>query len=193
MPEITQLLHAMETDGERASEELLPLVYQELRRHAAVRIAREPAGQTLQATALVHEAWLRLVGGEQARHWQNRGHFFGAAAEAMRRILIEQARRKARLKRGGDWVRIEFGGLDVAVSTPDEKILLVDEALDRLKELDPEKGRVVVLKFYLGLSNLEAAEVLGDTERTVERQWAYSRAWLFGYIVNQQRAEAGVA
>lgn len=192
MSEITQLLIAMETDGDRAAEELLPLVYQELRRHAALRIAREPAGQTLQATALVHEAWMRLVGGGHVQRWQNRGHFFGAAAEAMRRILIEQARRKARIKRGGEWVRVDFDGIDVADATPDEKILLVDEALERLKELDPEKGRVVVLKFYLGLSNQEAAECLGVTERTVERQWAYSRAWLFGYITNQQKLEAGV-
>ena len=164
-----------------ASADLLPLVYHELRRHAAGRMAREAAGQTMQPTALVHEAWLRLTGNGDHR-WQNRAHFFGAAAEAMRRILIENARRKARLKRGGNPLRVELDDVDLAASTPDEKVLLIDEALERLQAEDPEKAKVVVLKFFVGLTNQEVAENLGVTERTVERHWAYAKAWLFQTI-----------
>ena len=184
MTEITQVLQAMGRGESRASEKLLPLVYDELRRHAAVRMAREPAGQTLQPTALVHEAWLRLVGsGDQA--WQNRAHFFGAAAEAMRRILIENARRKSRLKRGGDQMRIDINQLELAATTPDEKVLMVDEALEKLRAQDPEKARVVMLKFFGGYTNQEVAASLNVTERTVERHWAYAKAWLFQIIRGQ--------
>jgi RNA polymerase sigma factor (TIGR02999 family) len=156
----------------------LPLVYNELRQLAAARMAQESAGQTLQATALVHEAWLRMVG-DGDRTWQNRAHFFGAAAEAMRRILVESARRKSRLKRGGGQVRLDIDELDLAATSPDEKVLLMDEALEKLRAEDPEKARIVVLKFFGGLTNQEVAENLGVNERTVERQWAYAKAWLF--------------
>lgn len=181
MSEITQILQAVGRGEAQASEELLPLVYQDLRRHAAVQMARESAGQTLQPTALLHEAWLRVVGDGQPR-WQNRAHFFGAAAEAMRRILIENARRKSRLKHGGGQVRVEADQLELAATTPDDKILLINDALERLQTEDPEKARVVVLKFFGGRTNQEVAEALAVTERTVERHWAYAKAWLFQNI-----------
>jgi len=179
--EITQVLHAIARSEEGASEKLLPLVYSELRRLAGARMAHELPGQTLQPTALVHEAWLRLVG-DGDRTWQNRGHFFGAAAEAMRRILIERARHKSRLKHGGGQVRFNIEDLELADTTPDDKVLLVDEALVRLKQEDPELERIVVLKFFGGLSNAEIAESLGLANRTLDRQWAYARAWLYRYI-----------
>jgi RNA polymerase sigma factor (TIGR02999 family) len=185
MTDITQVLEAVGRGDPKASDQLLPLVYDELRRQAAVRMSREAAGQTLQPTALVHEAWLRLVG-DGNRIWQNRAHFFGAAAEAMRRILIENARRKSRLKRGGDQVRVDSDGAELAATTPDEKILLIDEALETLQVQDPEKARVVVMKFFGGHTNQEVAACLGVTERTVERQWAYAKAWLFQVIRNQK-------
>jgi RNA polymerase sigma factor (TIGR02999 family) len=185
MTEITQMLQAIGRGDHRASEELLPLVYDELRRHAAARMAHEAAGQTLQPTALVHEAWLRLVGNSD-RNWQNRAHFFGAAAEAMRRILIENARRKSRLKRGGDQVRLDIEHLELAATTPEDKVLLIDEALEQLRARDPEKARVVVLKFFGGYTNQEVAESLGVTERTVERHWAYAKVWLFQTIRTQE-------
>ena len=179
--EVTQMLHAVERGEACAATDLLPLIYSELRRHAAVRMAREPAGQTMQPTALVHEAWLRVMrSGEQ--RWENRAHFFGAAAEAMRRILIENARRKARLKRGENPLRIDLDHVEVYASTPDEKVVLIGEALEQLRAEDPEKARVVVLKFFVGLTNQEVAENLGVTERTVERHWAYAKAWLFHCI-----------
>jgi RNA polymerase sigma factor (TIGR02999 family) len=181
MSDVTQMLEAVGRGEACASTELLPLVYHELRRHAAGRMAREAAGQTMQPTALVHEAWLRLmVGGD--RRWQNRAHFFGAAAEAMRRILIENARRKARLKRGANAVRLNLDAVELAATTPDEKVLLIDEALERLRAEDPAKAQVVVLKFFVGLTNQEVAENLGVTERTVERHWAFAKAWLFQSI-----------
>jgi RNA polymerase sigma factor (TIGR02999 family) len=184
MSEITQLLHAVDRGEARASEELLPLVYQDLRRHAAVQMARESPGQTLQPTALLHEAWLRLTTPGQTR-WQNRGHFFAAAAEAMRRILIENARRKARLKRGGGQVRVDLDQIEFASATPDEKVLLINDALERLRAEDPEKASVVVMKFFGGRTNQEVAEALAVTERTVERHWAYAKAWLFQHIRTQ--------
>jgi RNA polymerase sigma factor (TIGR02999 family) len=185
MSEITQVLQAVGRGEAGASEKLLPLVYDELRRHAAVRMAQEAPGQTLQPTALVHEAWLRLVGNGD-RTWQNRAHFFGAAAEAMRRILIENARRKSRLKRGGDQVRLDIDRLELAETTPDEKILLIDEAVEKLRAQDPEKAQVVVMKFFGGRTNQEVAGILGVTERTVERQWAYAKAWLYQVIRAQK-------
>ena len=185
MTEITQVLQAIGQGDGRASEELLPLVYDELRRLAAARMAQEAAGQTLQPTALVHEAWLRLVG-DGDRTWQNRAHFFGAAAEAMRRILIENARRKSRLKRGGNRQRLNIDDLELAATTPDDKVLLIDEALEKLQGEDPEKARVVVLKFFGGLTNQEVAEGMGVNERTVERHWAYAKAWLFQTIRKQR-------
>ncbi len=178
------MLQAVERGDASASGDLLPLVYHELRRHAAGRMAREAVGQTMQPTALVHEAWLRLIGNGDSR-WQNRAHFFGAAVEAMRRILIENARRKARLKRGGNPLRVDLDQIELAAATPDEKVLLIDDALERLEREDAEKARVVVLKFFVGLTNQEVAENMGVTERTVERHWAYAKAWLFQHIQSE--------
>ena len=183
MNEITQILLAR-TEGGCDSEELLPLVYNDLRRLAAARMAREAEGQTLQPTALVHEAWLRIFG-QGVRRWENRGHFFGEAAEAMRRILIERARRKSRLKHGGDWVRVNMDGLTLATTTADDKVIIIDQALERLERHDPQRAKVVVMKFFGGLTNHEVAESLGVAERTVERQWAFAKAWLFQNIREQ--------
>ena len=144
-------------------------------------MAHEQPGQTLQATAVVHEAWLRLVSNGDWT-WKNRAHFFGAAAEAMRRILIENARRKSALKRGGGLARVDIEGLDLTAASPDDKILMLDEALEKLKAEDPEKARIVVMKFFGGMTNQEIGEHLGVTERTIERQWAFARAWIFQAI-----------
>jgi RNA polymerase sigma factor (TIGR02999 family) len=186
MSEVTLLLEAVSRGEAHASEELLPLVYEELRHLAAARMAQEASGQTLQPTALVHEAWLRLVGGGN-QTWQNRAHFFGAAAEAMRRILIERARRKARLKRGGGQVPLNLDDFEIVSTTPDERVLMVDDALQQLESQDAKLARVVTLKFFGGLTNTEVAEVLGVTERTVLNHWAYARAWLLRQIAEQQR------
>lgn len=184
MSDITLMLQAVERGEEQASNDLLPAVYEELRRLAAVRMAREPEGQTLQPTALVHEAWLQLVG-EKGRNWQNRAHFFGAAADAMRRILIDRARRKSRLKHGGGQARLNIQDLNLAQTAPDDNVLLIDEALGKLEQEDPEQARVVVLKFFGGLTNREVAENLGIGERTVDRQWACAKVKLFRWIRNQ--------
>jgi RNA polymerase sigma factor (TIGR02999 family) len=181
MSEITLLLQAAESGQSQASEKLLPLVYEELRRLAAARMAQEAAGQTLQATALVHEAWLRMVG-EGDRTWQNRAHFFGAAAEAMRRILIDRARRKSSLKHGGGKQRLDIEELELADTTPDEKVLLVNEALEQLEADQPERARVVVLKYFGGLTNQEVAEALDIGERSVDRHWMCAKSWLFRKI-----------
>jgi len=184
MSEITLVLQAIERGESKASEDLLPLVYDELRRLAAARMAQEAAGQTLQPTALVHEAWLQLVGAGE-RSWQNRAHFFGAAADAMRRILIDKARRKSRLKRGAGQVRLDIDELELAETTPDDNVLLINEALEKLEREDPEQARVVVLKFFGGLTNQEVAENLGVSQRTVERQWACAKAGLFRWVRSQ--------
>lgn len=184
MSDITFVLDAMSKGDSRASEELLPLVYEELRKLAAARMAQEAAGQTLQPTALVHEAWLRLVG-DGKRTWENRSHFFGAAAEAMRRILIERARRKSRLKRGGGQALLDIADFDVAAAMPDDKILLVNDALEEFKAEDPQKARIVLMKFFAGLTNEQVAEVLNLNERTVRRQWEFAKAWLFDRITQQ--------
>jgi RNA polymerase sigma factor (TIGR02999 family) len=178
MNDITLMLDAISAGDHHASERLLPLVYDELRRLAAARMSQEASGHTLQPTALVHEAWLRLAGGEN-QSWENRAHFFGAAAEAMRRILIERARRKSRLKRGSGQALLDIADLDVVAAMPDDKILLVDEALEQLKLEDPEKARIVLLKFFAGATNEQAAEILNVNERTVRRQWEFAKAWLF--------------
>lgn len=181
MSEITLMLQAVGRGEKRASEDLLPLVYAELRQLAAMRMAREAAGQTLQPTALVHEAWLRLVT-EGDRTWENRAHFFRAAALAMRRILVDRARNKSSLKRGGGRERVNIEDVDLAAAPTDDRVLLVDEAVARLEADDPESANVVTLKFFGGLTNKEVAESLGVTERTVERQWAYAKACLFQMI-----------
>lgn len=178
--EITRILNGH--DGRNCpAEELLPLVYAELRTLAAARMARESSGHTLQATALVHEAWMRIAG-QAGQRWENRAHFFAAAAEAMRRILIENARRKSRLKHGGGQIRVELEGLELAAATPDEQVLLLDDALAKLQLADPQKARIVVMKFFGGMSGAEIADLLGLTERTVERQWAFAKAWLLSDI-----------
>ena len=184
MSEITLMLEAVARGEKQASEELLPLVYDELRRVAAARMAREAAGQTLQPTALVHEAWVRLAGGQE-QLWENRAHFFGAAAEAMRRILIERARRKSRLKHGSGQMLLDIEDLDVAAALPDDKILLVNEALERLRAEDPETAQVVTLKFFGGLTNEEIVEITGTSDSTVRRQWKYAKLWLYNCIGNQ--------
>jgi RNA polymerase sigma factor (TIGR02999 family) len=182
MNEITQVLGAVARGEAGAAEDLLPLVYEELRRLAGARMAQEAPGQTLQATALVHEAWLRLVN-EGHRTWANRALFFAAAAEAMRRILIENVRRKSRLKRGGgQLIRVELSDMDLAEKTPDDRVLLIDEALERLKAQNPEAAQLVSMKFFAGMTNQEVAETLGVTERTVERRWAFAKAWLLRTI-----------
>jgi len=161
----------------QSAENLLPLVYDELRRLAAAQMSNESGTQTLQATALVHEAWLRLNGTGPGQ-WQNPGHLFGAAATAMRRILIERARRRARLKHGAGQPHLDIAGVDLAGAVPDDRLLAVNEALDELERADPAKARIVLLKFFGGLTNAEVAEALQVTERTVERQWAFARVWL---------------
>ncbi|HEX8313100.1 MAG TPA: ECF-type sigma factor [Chthoniobacteraceae bacterium] len=180
MDDITQCLSAAREGGD--SHDLLPLVYGELRRLATLRMVRESQGQTLQATALVHEAWLRLVG-KGDRRWENRAHFFGAASQAMRRILIENARRKACLKRGRDEERVDASFLEATPErSPDEKVLMIDEALQRLETIDPERAQVVIRKFFGGLTNAEVAASLGIGERSVDRHWACAKAWIFRYL-----------
>ncbi len=181
LSEITLTLDAVARGQKHASEDLLPLVYEELRRLAAVRMAQEAPGQTLQPTALVHEAWLQLVGPGE-RSWENRAHFFGAAASAMRRILIDRARRKASIKRGGKQARVELEIGHIPAPVSDDNVILIDEALQRLEQEDPEQARVVELKFFGGLTNREVAETLGVGERTVDRQWACAKIRLFRWI-----------
>ena len=185
MSQVTHILERAQQGDRKAAEELLPLVYDELRRLAAARMAQEQAGQTLQPTALVHEAWLRLTGGEQAA-FDGRGHFFAAAAEAMRRILIENARRKGRLKRGGEWERVGLEKLDVAVTADDDTLLAVHEALNKLAGVDPVGAKLIELRFFAGLSNVDAAKVLGLAERTAKRTWAYARAWLHEELTRKE-------
>jgi RNA polymerase sigma factor (TIGR02999 family) len=175
--DITLILQKMERGDERAADELMRAVYAELRQLAAGKMARESTGQTLQTTALVHEAWLRL-GGEAQPRWENRAHFFGAAAEAMRRILVDRARRKQRDKHGGGLLRVDWANLDVAMAGDDDAVLAVHEALERLAQLDPVGAKLIELRFFAGLPNVEAARVLGLPERTAKRTWAYARAWL---------------
>jgi RNA polymerase sigma factor (TIGR02999 family) len=186
MGDVTLILRAVQQDERLLAEQLLPLVYDELRRLAASRMALEAAGQTLQATALVHEAWIRLVK-DGDRTWENRTHFFRAAAQAMRRILVERARHKSRLKTGGSLERLDIHTLDLAAATPDDGVLLINESLEQLETQDPDSARLVVLKFFGGLTNREIAGLLNITERTVERQWAYARAKLYGMITEAER------
>jgi RNA polymerase sigma factor (TIGR02999 family) len=178
MTDVTHILSAIEQGDPHAAEQLLPLVYDELRRLAAEKMAHERPGQTLQATALVHEAYLRLVDVDKVQHWDSRGHFFAAAAEAMRRILIEQARRKQRERHGGGRRRVELREEDVVVPPGDEQILLLDEALSKLAEIRPQAAKLVHLRFFSGLTLEEAAAILGISSRTARRVWVFARAWL---------------
>src|SRR4051812_34062797 len=178
MDDVTRVLSAIDQGDPRAAEQLLPLVYDELRKLAARRLAREKPGQTLQATALVHEAYLRLVDVEQAQRWNSRGHFFAAAAEAMRRILVEKARRKDRLKRGGERARVEVEYLDVAAPREPEELLALDEALTRLAGADPQAAELVKLRYFAALTLKQAAEALGVAPRTADFLWAYAKAFL---------------
>jgi RNA polymerase sigma factor (TIGR02999 family) len=188
MPDVSRLLSAATAGDPRAAAELLPLVYEELRKLAAAKLASERPGQTLQATALVHEAYLRLVGNDQCAHpWSGRGHFFAAAAEAMRRILIEQARRKRSPKHGGGWRRLE---LDEAVLVGDEsadQLLGLDRALTRLRAIDPIAARVVELRYFAGLTMEQAADALGLALRTAERNWTFARTWLHRELSGPQQ------
>ena len=184
MSDLTLMLQAIGRGEGRTLDELLPLVYDELRQLAAARMALESAGHTLQPTALVHEAWMRLVR-DGDRTWKNRAYFFGAAAEAMRRILIESARRKSRLKHGGGQERLNIADLELADTTPDEKVLLINDALEQLEAEHPERARVVVLKYFGGLTNKEVAELLGVGERSVDRHWVCAKEWLFRKVRSQ--------
>jgi RNA polymerase sigma factor (TIGR02999 family) len=183
MSEVTRILSAIERGDPHAAEQLLPLVYEELRNLAAARLAQEKPGQTLQATALVHEAYLRLVDVERAQHWNSRGHFFAAAAEAMRRILVEKARKRRRLKRGGDRQRLDLDAVQLSVREVPDDLLALDEALTQLAQEHPEKAELVKLRYFAGLTVAEAAKALGIAPSTADRYWTYARAWLYRRIV----------
>jgi RNA polymerase sigma factor (TIGR02999 family) len=179
MTDVTQILSQIESGDLSASEQLLPLVYDELRKLAAARLAHEKPGQTLQATALVHEAYLRLVDGNKAQHWNCRGHFFAAAAEAMRRLLVEQARRKKRLRHGGDRRRIDLDSQLVMSDEADDTLLDINDALERFVADEPEAAAVVKLRYFAGLTIEETAAALNISVRTANRHWTYARAWLY--------------
>ncbi|MHC4165784.1 MAG: sigma-70 family RNA polymerase sigma factor [Planctomycetota bacterium] len=181
MTDVTRILNAIEQGDERAADELLPLVYQELRRLAAQRMSHEQPGQTLQATALVHEAYVRLVGPE-GQNWDGRGHFFAAASEAMRRILVENARRKRRLKHGGQHQRVDFDDIDLPVEASLDDLIALNGALEKLASVDKIKYDLVKLRYFAGLSTDHAAEILGISKTTAKRYWRYARVWLFREI-----------
>jgi RNA polymerase sigma factor (TIGR02999 family) len=178
MNEVTRVLSAIEGGDPHAAEQLLPLVYQELRQLAAQKLAQEKPGQTLQATALVHEVYLRLVDLEKAQHWNSRGHFFAAAAEAMRRILVEQARRKRRHKHGGEHRRVDLDEAVLLAPAPQDSLLDLDEALTRLEAIDPLAASLVKLRYFSGLTMAQTAAALGISSRNAERNWTYARTWL---------------
>lgn len=184
MSDVTQILHQLDQGAPGAAEQLLPLVYAELRKLALHKMSNENPGQTLQATALVHEAYVRLVHADESQQWDGRGHFFAAAAEAMRRILVENARRKLRIKHGGEMTRCDLEQVGVTVPEVDEDLLALDEALNRLKSLDPKAVELVHLRYFVGLTNIEASELLGISPRTGDRLWAFARAWLHREIAD---------
>ena len=179
MSDVTRLIEAIQQGDPKAADELLPLVYEELRKLAASRMANEAAGHTLQPTALVHEAWLRLAGNNGNGQFANRAHFFAAAAEAMRRILIERARKKSARKRGRDWQRIDLDTVEIASDADEDILLMVDESLERLAKEDAKAAEIVKLRFFAGLTLEEAGDSLGFSERTAKRYWAFARAWLY--------------
>ena len=185
MSDVTLLLNRAEQGDPRAAEELLPLVYEELRKLAAAKMASEAPGQTLQPTALVHEAWLRLAG-SQSQQWTGRGHFFAAAAEAMRRILIDNARRKSRVRHGKGLVKVDLDSVDVAIESEPETLLAVDEALARLAETDPLKAQLVKLRYFVGLSIPEAGRAMELSESTAKRYWTFARAWLYDELKSRE-------
>jgi RNA polymerase sigma factor (TIGR02999 family) len=179
MSDVTRILSAIKQGDPQASEQLLPLIYEELRRLAAQKMAQENPGQTLQATALVHEAYLRLVGGEQAhQRWDSRGHFFAAAAEAMRRILVENARRRLTVKRGGDYDHEKIASAQLVAPEVSDDLLVLDEALNNLAQVDPPAAELVKLRYFAGLTLKQAAEILGVSPRKADFLWSYARAWL---------------
>jgi RNA polymerase sigma factor (TIGR02999 family) len=182
MSEVTQILDAIGRGDGQAAKQLLPIIYRDLRRLAANMLAHECPGQTLEATALVHEAYIRLVDLEEEQKWKHRGHFFAAAAEAMRRILVEKARRKQRVKHGGEHHRVDMDDERLVCSVPADQILALDEALERFAQEEPEKAHLVKLRFFAGLSIEEAAETLGISRATASRHWTYARAWLHDAI-----------
>jgi RNA polymerase sigma factor (TIGR02999 family) len=188
LSEVTRLLSALEQGDASAAEQLLPLVYQELRHLAAQKMAQEAPGQTLQATALVHEAYVRLVGGNQTQRWNSRGHFFAAAAEAMRRILVENARRRRSRKRGGGHIHQSLDHVQVSAPEPAEDLLALDEALDRLAARDPVKAELVKLRYFAGMTIEEAAEALAISPATAKRHWTYARTWLFQAITGEPKS-----
>ena len=183
MSDVTGILSAIEQGDPSAAEQLLPLVYDELRKLAAERMAQERPGQTLQATALVHEAYLRLVDTEKAQHWNSRGHFFAAAAEAMRRILVEGARKRGRLKRGGDRQRLDLDALQLSVQGATDELLALDEALSEFAQTHPAKAELIKLRYFAGLTVAEAAQALGISTSSADLHWTYARAWLYRRIV----------
>jgi RNA polymerase sigma factor (TIGR02999 family) len=185
MSDVTRILSQIESGDPAAAEQLLPLVYDELRKLASVRLAQEKPGQTLQATALVHDAYIRLVDTEQAQHWNSRGHFFGAAAEAMRRILVEQARYRGRLKRGGQRQRVDLDSACAIQEAPSLDILALDEALTKLAATEPVKADLVKLRFFAGLTMPQAAGALGISLATAERYWTFAKAWLHSELADQ--------
>ena len=184
MSDVTRILEAIERGQPQAADKLLPLVYDELRKLAAHQMSQQPTGQTLQATALVHEAYLRLIGRESVP-WNSRGHFFSAAAEAMRRILIERARKKSARKRGGGLQRVDLDEVDIAQDTEDDLLLLLNEALEEFREKDATAAELIKLRFFAGLPNDQAAQLLGVPERRAKRSWAYARAWLYHRVQNK--------
>jgi len=186
MSDVTRILNAIERGEAQATDELLPLVYEELRLLAAQKLSHEPPGQTLQATALVHEAYLRLVG-DEPRNWENRGHFFAAAAEAMRRILVERARCRRSAKHGGSLQRVTLEEAIPSINEPQEDILALDEALARLAKEDDKLAEVVKLRYFAGLTLSQIAEAMGVTRRTVDRHWALGRAWLYQEMADKDR------
>lgn len=190
MSDVTRILQAIDQGDAKAADELLPLVYEELRKLAASRMAREAPGQTLQPTALVHEAWLRLAGNDAPVQFQNRAHFFAAAAEAMRRILIDNARRKRAARHGGGLQRVEIEEIDLAAPANDDELLKFNEALEKFANRDAEKAELVKLRYFAGLTIEEAAMVLGVSEPTAKRHWAYARAWLYREIQSQRGSES---
>lgn len=185
MSDVTQILQSVRRGDNRALEDLLPLIYDALKKLAAARMAHEAAGHTLQPTVLVHEAWLQLVKDED-RNWENRIHFFQSASQAMRRILIDHARRKFALKRGGKQEHLNIADMDYPVASPDEKVLLVDSALEELEKIHPERARIVLMKFFGGMTNEEVAAALGVGKRTVCRHWECARLWLFNKLNGEE-------